>query len=170
MFTYHRDTPGKPWRAAPRKFRPGGPKCIIVPGFALDSAHTPIRFPFGLPGFEEERRFQLVEHTRLAPLILLQSETTAELCFLTLPLRAIAPDYDLAISEADCEILGLEPAQGPASGVLGLAIVTVPENGPATANLMAPLIVNLAAGAGVQMVRADQRYSHQHPLGETACS
>jgi flagellar assembly factor FliW len=54
-------------------------------------------------------------------------------------------------------------------------VVTLPASGPATANLLAPLVVNLAARLGVQAVRSDARYSHRHPLataaaGEGVCS
>lgn len=133
-----------------------------------DATATPIRFPYGLPGFEQERRFRLVEHPGLAPLVLLQSEESADLCFVTLPVAALAPDYELPVAESDCEILGLDPsAPGEAApALLGLAIVTVPEDGPPSANLLAPVVVNLAAGLGVQAVRADRRYSHQHPIGD----
>lgn len=145
------------------------PKCVVVPASDPRTVRTAIRFPFGLPGFENERRFEMIEHSPLAPLVLLQSEATAGLCFLTLPLAAVAPDYDLAVGEDACQALGLDPAEAAAAGLLALVIVTVPEQGPATVNLMAPVVVNLAAGIGVQMVRQDQRYSHRHPLGDPLC-
>ncbi len=138
---------------------------------------TPVHFPYGLPGFEQEQRFRLVQHSTLAPLVLLQSEETADLCFVTLPVATLVADYDLVVAESECEALGLDPAAPNAAGpsVLALAIVTLPENGPASANLLAPVIVNVASGRGVQTVRADQRYSHRHPVGEpcpevTPCS
>jgi flagellar assembly factor FliW len=133
-----------------------------------------LEFPLGIPGFEDERGFRLVRHATLEPLVLLQSEKTAELCFLALPVERIVEDYDLAVTESECEALRLDPAavHPRGDGLLGLAIVTVPENGPPTANLLAPVVVNVAAGRGVQSVRADRRYSHQHAIGveEAACS
>ena len=151
-----------------------------MPDPEVHGIETPLQFPCGLPGFEDEPRFRLVRHPRLFPLVLLQSEKTADLCFLALPVESIVPDYDLAVSETDCRALGVGPAASDAAELLGLAIITVPEDGPASANLMAPVVVNLTAGVGVQAVRGDQRYSHQHPLrdarfheaapGETPCS
>jgi flagellar assembly factor FliW len=45
-----------------------------------------------------------------------------------------------------------------------LAILTVPKEGPVTANLLAPVVVNLATRVAVQAVRADTMYSHRHPI------
>ena len=87
---------------------------------------------------------------------------------MTLPVAALVPEYELAVAESEYEALGLSPA-GPNAAqpsVLALAIVTLPENGPASANLLAPVIVNLASGRAIQTVRADQQYSHQHPIGD----
>ena len=132
-----------------------------------ESTGTPVLFPYGLPGFEQEQRFRLVEHPKLAPLVLLQSEETADLCFVTLPVATLVPGYHLAVAESEYEALGLNPAASAAGpSVLALAIVTLPENGPASANLLAPVVINLSSGRAVQTVRADQQYSHQHPIGE----
>ena len=58
---------------------------------------------------------------------------------------------------------------------LALAILTVAEGG-LTANLLAPVVVNLANRRAVQAIRPDGRHSHAHPLeaaaaaGVAACS
>ncbi len=46
-----------------------------------------------------------------------------------------------------------------------LALVTVDPNHGATANLMAPLAVNLANRRAIQVIQAEG-YSYQHPLGD----
>jgi len=48
--------------------------------------------------------------------------------------------------------------------VLCLAIITVPEGKPPTANLMAPLIVNRKTRLALQAIQVDSAYSHQHAL------
>ena len=50
-----------------------------------------LRFPAGLPGFEEERRFLSLEQPAHAPLVFLQSLTTPDLCFVALPASSIEP-------------------------------------------------------------------------------
>jgi flagellar assembly factor FliW len=114
-------------------------------------------FPHGLPAFETQRRFQLIDRE---PLLFLESETNPELSFVLLPVAMIDPEYKLAISAEDRETIG---ASGK-SGLLCLAVITTAENSPPTANLLAPVVVNLDCGRAVQAVRSDSMYSHKHPL------
>jgi flagellar assembly factor FliW len=127
-----------------------------------------IDFPSGVPGFEHLRRFVLVEQATLAPLVFLQSLEAPDLCFPAVPMGAIDPQYELEVSREDLEILNLDPSRQPEVGrdVVCLAIVTAP-NGPPTANLLAPVVINLSRGVGVQAVRTDARYSHCYRWGET---
>jgi flagellar assembly factor FliW len=125
-----------------------------------------IHFPSGLPGFEQHRRYLLVERE---PLVYLQSLESAGLCFLTLPLGAIDASYQLAIAAEDLHTLGLEPPPPAEEVQLScLAILAAAEDGRICANLLAPVVVNLTTRVGVQAVRADSRYSHCHPVGEQA--
>jgi flagellar assembly factor FliW len=134
---------------------------------------TTILFPQGLPGFERHRRFLPVEHTSIAPLILLQSLESAELCFLTLPVERVDPAYQPSLSTEDLEALGLEGREwlAPGRDLQFLTILTVAEDGRLTANLLAPVVVNLRDRVAVQAVRCDTRYSHCYPWHEAAvCS
>lgn len=129
-----------------------------------------VRFPRGLPAFEQEKDFLLLEPAASAPVVFLQSLHRPELCFLALPMAEIAPDYRLAITEEDLESLGLPVNRQPVAGedVSCLAIV-VTENGRIHANLLAPVVVNSANRLGLQAIRVDSLYSHRHPVAERAC-
>lgn len=122
--------------------------------------------PCGLPAFEEQRRFLPLALPDHQPLLFLQSATTPELCFIALPVLVADPAYRLAISAEDLAELDLPLSRQPEIGseVLVLALLSVRENAPATANLLAPLVVNLANRRAVQAIRHDQLYSHEHPL------
>jgi flagellar assembly factor FliW len=125
-------------------------------------------FPRGLPGFEEARRFVLLDNPGLAPLVHLQSVETGDLCFLALPVRSVDPEYETALAEEDREMLGLRCA---APRILELALLSVTEDGRVSANLLAPVVIDLSTRRGVQAVRFDSRYSHQHFVNEVpACS
>ncbi len=63
------------------------------------------RISHGLPAFESEKRFRLIDRE---PLLFLESETTEGLSFLLLPVTMIDPQYKLAISEDDRETLGAD--------------------------------------------------------------
>jgi flagellar assembly factor FliW len=132
---------------------------------ALD-AGLAVEFPLGLPAFERERAFLAIEHPRTAPLVLLQSASTPELCFLALPVCEVDAAYQLQISVEDRAVLGLEAAGDPAAGpdLAVLALVAVGRSGEISANLMSPVVVNRANRRAVQSVRWDGAYSHQHPV------
>jgi flagellar assembly factor FliW len=127
-------------------------------------------FPGGLPGFESETRFVLLEQPEFAPIVFLQSIDSAELCFLAAPVAALVAGYSLSIAREDLERLDLDPDDRlePGPELLCLAILCTPENGAVTANLLAPVVINLRTRRAVQAVRTDSRYSHQHAIAEEA--
>lgn len=126
-----------------------------------------LQFPAGLPGFDGQKQFMVVEKPEWTPIVFLQSLNTPELCFMAAPVEAVHPGYALDLTREDLERLGLDPSQPPPhdAGLLPLALLSAPEHGPLTANLLAPVVINWRARRAVQSVRADRRYSHQHPVG-----
>jgi flagellar assembly factor FliW len=144
-------------------------------GEVVYSDDAALTFPRGLFGFESETRFLALEAPSLRPLVFLQSLATPDLCFLTLPVSVVCPDYKLSLAEEDLSLLGLqagrEPLIGP--GRLCLAIVTVQERQPTTANLMAPVVANLENRIAVQALVTQSGYSHRQeflsPREEAAC-
>ena len=131
-----------------------------------------IQFPFGLASFEDESQFLVLEPPASAPLTFLQSLRVPSLCFLALPMQGIDPDYKLAITREDLESLGLPTSRQPLLGdeIRCFAVIVVAENGSVSANLLAPVILNPANRRGVQAIRIDSIYSHQHLLTEEVCS
>ena len=127
-------------------------------------------FPNGLPGFELEKRFALVQKDALAPMLLLQSLQTAGVCFLALPVLAVDSEYQIGMTDEDRRIVGLmASSEGPLGNFLSLVILSATgPNQRITANLLAPVVVNLQTNVAVQAVRCDFRYSHQHPLPSEA--
>ena len=123
-------------------------------------------FPLGLPAFESEKRFVPIELPEHAPLVFLQSLALPELCFLAFPILVVDREYHLAISPEDLATINLDTSRQPqlASEVLVLALVSLHDGFFATANLMAPLVVNLKTRRAVQAIRQDSAYSHQHPI------
>jgi len=130
-----------------------------------------VQFPCGLPGFENETQFLVMEPKDSAPLIFLQSIRQSGLCFLTLPVLTVDPRYHLSVTPDDLQLLGLDPERAPEIGaeIDCLTVIAVAESGAATANLLAPVVVNRAARRALQAIRVDTVYSHQHPL-EGKCS
>jgi flagellar assembly factor FliW len=129
-------------------------------------------FPRGLPAFEHETEFVPIEDLATAGLVYLQSVRTRELCFVAFPAAAVDPRYQLLVGRDDLAVLGLDTLRQPRPGeeVLVLALLCISGNSPVTANLLAPVVVNLANRRAVQAVRSDGQYSPRHEIGlETAC-
>lgn len=122
-------------------------------------------FPRGLPGFEHCRRFVLLNQPSLEPLIHMQSLEIPDLCFLALPVQTIDSTYETELAPEDQETLG------DSAMTLDLALLSVASEGNVSANLLAPVVINLTDRIAVQAVRSDLKYSHQHPvvLEEAAC-
>jgi flagellar assembly factor FliW len=131
-----------------------------------------IQVPLGLASFEDESQLLMLEPPSSAPLVFLQSLRVPSLCFLALPMQGIDPNYKLNITREDLEVLGLQTDRQPRLGeeIRCFAVIVVAENGPITANLLAPVIINPANRRGVQAIRIDSIYSHQHILTEAVCS
>lgn len=135
---------------------------------------TELVFPRGIPGFEQRREFLALHFADTDPLIFLQSVEDGDLCFVTLPVPAVDRDYRLQVEGEDRELVGL-PASGAlriGEDVLCVVVLSIGEEGP-TANLLAPVVVNLHNRRAVQAVAAQSGYSHQHRLAAeeaVACS
>jgi flagellar assembly factor FliW len=128
-------------------------------------AEAALDFPQGLPAFEHCRRFLPLTVEVSEPLVFLQSLEDSSLCFLTVPIQVVDRDYQLRMDKEDLELVGFSAGSTPRVGeeVLCLAVVSIREQGP-TANLLAPIVINLQVRRGVQAVGSESGYSHQHPL------
>jgi flagellar assembly factor FliW len=120
-----------------------------------------IRFPRGLPGFEELREFLLVSRRECAPFVFLAALEDAEVALPLLPLALLAP--------------GAVAAAEQAAGALGdgldgrracYAVVSIgPEARTVLANLRAPVVLALDARRGAQVILGDESLPVAHQLG-----
>jgi flagellar assembly factor FliW len=127
------------------------------------TAASVLEFPEGLPGFESERQFVLVERPQYHPLVFLQSVRNPELSLPALPVRVVERNYELRLHASDIELLGLSAQPRIGEDIVVLSLIAVHEQCP-TANLLAPVVVNLRTNAAAQCIDPDLRYSHRHPL------
>ena len=124
-----------------------------------------IEFPAGLPGFDQEHEFLLVEPEASRPLCFLQSVRDSALSFVCAPVGLVQPDYEGSLSKMDREILAL-PLELLTPGLCleWLTILCFERPDLPTANLLGPVVVRRDVGFGVQSVREDSRYSARQPL------
>lgn len=120
----------------------------------IDAAQI-ITFPSGLLGFEELKRFVLLERPEIAPLEWLQSVEDPQIVFTVIDPAVIFGNYHPALKAEDWEAVQLPEGSAHRLRVL----VTVPKD-PAemTANLLGPLVLGPAGGLGRQVVLHESDY------------
>ena len=105
-----------------------------------------------LPGFPDRTRFALVCLDDAGVLCALRSVEEPDLRFLVTPPHLFFPDYAPEIDDATAESLQLRRAED----VLTLVVVNPgDEASSATANLLAPVLVNTSTRRGGQVVLTD---------------
>ncbi len=118
-------------------------------------------FPSGLPGFENEHRMLPVEIPSQRPLVYLQSLTTPEVCFASLPVFVIDSGFRLDLSEDERAALELPEDGVPEIGVDVLCLALLIRCGDGVrANLNAPVVVNLHNARALQCVSAHDQAGH----------
>ena len=122
-------------------------------------------FPKGLPGFPCETAFLPMEIPDQLPLVYLQSLRTPDLCFVALPVNCLVADFQLSASAEDLTLIDFGQDAAPGPGMLCLALVCFGDDGTATANLRAPIVVNLRNRRAVQALQNDDRYPIRFRLG-----
>lgn len=124
-----------------------------------------VDFAGGIPAFPDATRFLLIEPPDQTPLIYLQCLTDPALCFLTVPVECLQPAYQLNVLDEELEALG------DGCDYLCLAILTVTEHAPPTANLMSPVVINRVSRRGRQVIQLTGDYSFTQPLvqEESSC-
>lgn len=124
-------------------------------------------FPSGLPGFDAARDFVFLQQPNTHPLMFMHSLTDASLSFILLPILALDPDYRLELSAEDSAVLQLPADTAPRIGtdVLCAAVVCAgSDQGGPSANLLAPIVLNLRERIGMQVIQSESGYSHRHPI------
>ncbi len=116
-------------------------------------------FPRGIPAFEANHEWILVGNDDSA-VKWLQSLDDVDLALPVTSPDAIQPDYNARIPEDELKMIG---TVNPADLAL-LIVVSIPEAAPwnMTANLRAPILVNLKTHKAVQVIALNEEYPIRH--------
>ncbi len=124
-----------------------------------------ITFPEGLPGFEDSRKFVLLQPEELAPLFLFQSVTEEHVSVPVVPVQMMVKDYRLHVGSEDRDILELTEDPRVGENVFCLVVIILSrEKQPPTYNLFAPIVINAATRRGKQIMQIDSDYPSVLPL------
>ena len=108
-----------------------------------------ILFEEGIPGFENLKKFIILSLQENAPFFVLQSIEEESIAFPILPTFEFFPDYDIEITEQQQRELQIESIEQ----VAVYSIVVIPEEiEKMTANLQAPLVININNRKGKQII------------------
>lgn len=120
-----------------------------------------ILFPEGILGFADLRRFVLVDDPSDEIFAWLQSCEIPQIAFPVLEPELFTTNYQLNLTKHDLESLELKTA----TGVRSFAIITVPEDPTQmTANLKAPVVINVAKRMARQIVLQDNNLAIREPI------
>ncbi|MGD0058524.1 MAG: flagellar assembly protein FliW [Verrucomicrobiia bacterium] len=126
---------------------------------------TILRFPVGLLGFENLKKFSLVGRPQEEPFLWLEVQDESGIAFLVVPPDRVTVGYQPNLTAADVEFLDLKD---PREALL-FCIVTLRGNGRPTVNLKGPIVINARTRIGKQVVPNNaSEYSTQYSLPVTA--
>lgn len=123
-----------------------------------------IEFPEGIPGFKEEKEFVLLPLEKDSLFVIMQSVSNQDLAFITIEPKSIIKDYEFVISEKTEELLEITGIED----IILLNIVNIKDKvEDMTINLAAPLVININANLGKQVILDDNKYPVKYKLNKT---
>ncbi len=122
-----------------------------------------LHFPRGLPGFPDCTEFIVMDHDKETPLKWLQCVDRPEVAFLVVEPEQILLSYGLEIPEPVLAFLGWRKETGDPRDVVVFVILTL-DGENLTANLRAPVLVNVENRRAHQMILDDPQIPIQHPV------
>ncbi|MBQ3454872.1 MAG: flagellar assembly protein FliW [Synergistaceae bacterium] len=118
-----------------------------------------LSFPRGIPAFETNHSWILIGRDDSA-IKWLQSLDDPELALPVTSPDAIQPDYNARIPDDELQLIGSKNY----SDLALLIVVSIPESAPwnMTANLRAPILINLKTHKAVQVIALNEEYPIRH--------
>jgi flagellar assembly factor FliW len=120
-----------------------------------------IEFPEGILGFNDLRRFVLLDDPNDEIFAWLQSCEIPQIAFPVLEPELFASNYQISLTKHDLESLGLTKQEK----IRGFSIITIPEDPTQmTANLKAPVVINTEKRIARQIVLQDNNLAIREPI------
>jgi len=116
-----------------------------------------IDFLFGLPGFQNLKRFFLLDYRH--PIKWLHSVDDPDIAFIVTEPFNIFPDYTFVLDDETAEFLAVKDPKD-----IAVFVILIVSEDALNANLKAPIIVNTSNLKAIQIMLEDDRYSFRTPL------
>lgn len=122
-----------------------------------------IHFSDGLLGFEDLKRFFIVDPADETLILWLQSADAADVAFPILEPKLFKPDYKVRLSANELRVLRIDSTKSKET--LVYCILTIPADvATMTANLKAPVVINTDSQLARQVVLQENEYSVKFPV------
>jgi len=132
------------------------------PSQTLDAVQS-IEFPGGIVGFPQFTRAEIVYQPEQLPFMWLRGTEGEPISFLVVEPAGLVPDYELELSDADVEFLGI--TDSTQALVLNIANVVNEGSKKILLNLIGPIVVNRQTLKAKQVIIGNcHKYSARHVL------
>ena len=123
-----------------------------------------INFPHGIPGFPDDKRFLFMSENEDEDMFFwLQSVDNGDVAFTLMNVYGVLPNYDPHVDEEEMKELG-DITDRPLE-IYNIAVI--PEDAKQMrVNLMAPVVINMEAGLGRQVVCTNDDYPIRYYIFE----
>ncbi|MBC2723260.1 MAG: flagellar assembly protein FliW [Desulfosporosinus sp.] len=118
-------------------------------------------FPYGIPGFPEEKSFAYLPYDPETPFSFLQSTIEPNLTFVLVDPFAFFMDYEFVLDDEVAQELDLSHKNPPMVFLIATIRGKVADM---TVNLLAPLVLNGVNRRGRQVILDKKEYSISHKL------
>jgi flagellar assembly factor FliW len=125
-----------------------------------------VRFPQGIPGLENVKQFTLIHHEKTYPINWLQAIDDPYISLPVVEPFLVMPDYEFNISDADAGELSVSKRDD----LHIVNVVVIPDKiENMTVNLAAPILINVRANLGKQIIFDRKNYQIKYPAFEPIC-
>ncbi|WP_105616948.1 flagellar assembly protein FliW [Vallitalea okinawensis] len=120
-----------------------------------------LTFEDGIPGFEKLNKFALINDKKDYPFAFLQCVSDGDISLTIINPYDLIKDYSFEVDDTLIENLG----QIKENNLAIYVVVVIPDNiEKITANLKAPIIINIEAKKGIQVALRNDNYQIKHPV------
>lgn len=120
-----------------------------------------VTFPEGLLGFRDFRRYIFHEPSPDSVLVWMQSLDLPALAFVVMDPRLIKSDYEVRVTAAQLEPLGIKD---PSHARVWVTLTIPDDPSKMTANLLGPLVINPETRLAAQIVINDESVTTKYPV------
>ena len=122
-----------------------------------------IAFPNGLLGLKDSKSFVIINMEDMPHFKFLQDIENENISFLVINPWEFFPDYDIELSDDKLENININP-KGENQMEIYAIVSLSKEFKKSTANLLAPVVINLKENKGKQFVLNNSPYTTKHSL------